>query len=118
MQLNQIEELMECTLDRMRGMIDINSIVGSPINSGTTTIIPISRVGFGFVSGGGEYSESLPKVNENMPYAGGSGGGVSIKPLGFLVIDRDGSKYISIDEEEADGSWKDLIKASINVLKK
>ena len=119
MQLNQIEELMECTLDRLRGIIDINSIIGEPIATGSATVIPISKVGFGFVTGGGEYSETNPKIKDNtLPYAGGSGGGVSIKPLGFLIVEGGKSHYVSIEESEEDGPWKDLIKAGINILSK
>lgn len=118
MELNPIEELMSSTLDRISKIIDINSVIGKPIIQGNTLIIPISKVGFGFLTGGGEYSETQPKVKyDTLPHAGGSGGGVSIKPLGFLIIENGVSRYINIEEEGKCDKWTDLINAGINVLK-
>ena len=115
--LGQIEELMECTLDRMRGIIDISSVVGEPIRNGAATIVPISKVGLGFVTGGGEYSETLPKLkDDSLPYAGGSGGGVSIKPLGFLIIENGKSQYVSVEQGGESEPWMDILRASLNIL--
>ncbi len=53
-----IDNMMQTTLDSIRGMVDVNTVVGTPVLSGSgTTIIPISKVSFGFIAGGGEYSE-------------------------------------------------------------
>ena len=117
MELNPIEELMSSTLDKLSAIIDINSVIGKPIIQDNVMIIPISKVGFGFLTGGGEYSETQPKIKyDALPHAGGSGGGVSIKPLGFLVVEHGKQRYINIEEEGKD-KWTELINAGINVMK-
>ncbi len=81
-----IEGLMGISLDKIREMVDVNTIIGEPINSPDgTVIIPVSKVSFGFVSGGSD----LPSQSENK-FAGGSGAGVTVKPQAFIVIKRDG----------------------------
>ena len=86
-----IVTMMQTTMEQIRTMVDVNTVVGSPVNGTSgTTIIPISKVSFGFVAGGGEYqaekhsSRSVPA--ENFPFAGGTGAGVSVQPVGFLVV--------------------------------
>ena len=94
MHKHPIEAMMQTTMEQIRSMVDVNTVVGAPV-SGTrdTTIIPISKVSFGFVAGGGEYtvqesrSRSLP--TESYPFAGGTGAGVSVQPVGFLVVSEE-----------------------------
>lgn len=88
---NSIEGVMGVTLDRIKEMVDVNTVIGSPINtSQDCTIIPVSRVGFGFGVGGGEYDGSRGRKEGDYPFAGGSGAGVSITPIGFLVVKKEG----------------------------
>lgn len=78
-----IESIMSTTMENLKDMIDVNVVVGDAVETGAgATIIPISRVSFGFVSGGGEYGANQPKL----PFAGGAGTGVSVNPMGFLVV--------------------------------
>ena len=89
-----IESLMTTTMENIRDMIEVNTVVGEPITAADgSTIIPISRVSFGFVAGGGEYRcGPAPKADENkdaLPFAGGAGAGVTVQPLGFLVTNQD-----------------------------
>ena len=91
MQKHPIDAMMQTTMEQIRSMVDVNTVVGSPV-SGTkdTTIIPISKVSFGFVAGGGEYAVEDHRRNavavDHFPFAGGSGAGVSVQPVGFLVV--------------------------------
>lgn len=92
MQQHPIDNMMQNTLESIRGMVDVNTVVGAPVSGvKNTTIIPISKVSFGFIAGGGEYSaddgknRSVP--SESYPFAGGTGAGVSVQPVGFLVVD-------------------------------
>ena len=82
-----IEQIMETTLENLKQMIDVNTIVGDTIvtNDGTT-IIPISKVSFGFASGGSDFDSKKEGVN----FGGGSGAGVSINPEAFIVV-KDGN---------------------------
>ena len=86
-----IDNMMQTTMENIRSMVDVNTVVGSPVlgNKGTT-IIPISKVSFGFIAGGGEYAAEASKTpaipTEAFPFAGGTGAGVSVQPVGFLVV--------------------------------
>lgn len=81
---SSLNDLMRSTLDRVREMADVNTIVGKPITTPDgVTLIPISRVSFGFGSGGGSYG----KTSDG--FAGGGAAGVKIDPVAFLTI-RDG----------------------------
>lgn len=91
MQQHPIDNMMRTTMDSIRSMVDVNTVVGSPVmDSQGSTIIPISKVSFGFVSGGAEYSAEDSKnrtiPTDTFPFAGGTGAGVSVQPVGFLVV--------------------------------
>ena len=78
-----IQGLMGTTMEKIRDMVDVNTIIGDPIvTTDGTTIIPVSKVSFGFASGGSDIPAKVPKE----VFGGGSGAGVSIQPLGFLVV--------------------------------
>ena len=82
-----IEGLMTTAMENIKQMVDVNTVVGDAVEANDgTVIIPLSQVSFGFAAGGGEYEVLEGKGRETMPFAGGSGGGVSIKPIGFLVV--------------------------------
>lgn len=101
MDRHPIEGIMTTTLESIRDMIDVNTVVGEPIATADgSTVIPISRVSFGFVAGGGEYrcKESALKPAEDsgrpFPFAGGTGAGVTVQPLGFLVTGPDSVRML------------------------
>lgn len=78
---------MSTSMEKIRELVDVNTIIGNPITSPDgTVIIPISKVSFGFVSGGSD----LPAKTEKDVFAGGSGAGITIKPQAFIVIQKDG----------------------------
>ena len=93
-----IESIMTTTMESIRDMVDVNTVIGDPVVSGDgSTVIPVSKVCFGFVAGGAEYDcgkgKRLPADNpsqEDLPFAGGAGAGVSVQPMGFLVV-KDGN---------------------------
>lgn len=90
-----IESLMSTSMESIREMVDVNTVVGDPVKTQDgSTIIPISRVSFGFVAGGGEYG-SVPTPAEGKPFAGGAGAGVSVHPMGFLVCSQGGVRLLS-----------------------
>ncbi len=83
-----LNDLMRSTMDKIHEMVDTNTIVGEPIQTPDgVTLIPISRVSFGFGSGGGDYG----KTTQN--FGGGSGAGVKIDPVAFLVV-KDGTTRV------------------------
>ena len=82
-----LEGLMSTSMEKIRELVDVNTIVGEAITAPDgTIIIPVSKVSFGFVSGGSDIPATAPK---NI-FAGGAGAGVTIKPMNFVVIKTDG----------------------------
>lgn len=102
-----IEGLMETAMNSIQDMIDVNTIIGEPIEtSNNMVIIPISKVCFGFAAGGSEFSgetideykkkDKEEQVQYRLPFGGGSGAGVSINPVAFLVVCKDSIKLMPI----------------------
>ena len=89
-----IEGMMGVTMEKIRQLVDANTIIGEPITVDGATIIPISRVTFGFASGG---SDVGAKTNKQM-FGGGTGAGVSIAPIAFLVISGGNVRTIQLVE--------------------
>lgn len=102
-----IDTMMQTTMEQIRSMVDVNTVIGSPVTgSQGTTIIPISKVSFGFVAGGGEYQADDHRsrtavASENYPFAGGTGAGVSVQPVGFLVVGKDSVKMLPAQTNSA-----------------
>ena len=96
-----IENLMMTAMSSLRDMIDVNTIVGELVETQAgTSIIPISKVSFGFAAGGSEFnSKNISKdVSEaRLPFGGGSGAGVNISPAAFLVVTGDVVKLLTLD---------------------
>ena len=90
MEPHPIEELMKTAMESIKEMVDVNTIVGDAVQTvDGTVIIPVSRVSFGFAAGGGEYAKGDNKNQDSkFPFAGGSGAGVSINPVAFMVVGR------------------------------
>lgn len=84
-----IEGMLNVSMERLREMVDVDTVIGKPIISqdGLVTIIPVSKVSFGFGSGGSDIpSNSKDSKESSEPFGGGAGAGVTIKPIAFLVI--------------------------------
>ena len=86
---NQVNNLLGVTMDKIKQMVDVNTVIGDPVTTPDgTTVIPVSRVSYGFASGGTDIpSKAQPAAGL---FAGGSGAGITISPIGFLTI-RNGS---------------------------
>ena len=101
---NKIDEVMSTALHNIRSLVDVDIVVGQPISSASDLIIiPLTKVSLGFVAGGGEYYSELKEVRKETeyPFAGGSGAGMSLQPIGFLVIDGRDVSLIKIDSKSA-----------------
>ncbi len=89
-----IQGLMGITMQKIKEMVDVNTIIGEPIvTADGTTIIPVSKVTFGFASGGSDWPTKEVRV---APFGGGSGAGVTLQPLGFLVVKDGNVKFLPI----------------------
>lgn len=89
---------MKTAMQSIKEMVDVNTVVGDAVETNDgSVIIPISQVACGFAAGGGEYELSDPNKKPGMPFAGGSGAGVSVKPVGFLVVRMNDVRLISVN---------------------
>ena len=108
-----IGNLMQTTLENMKDMVDVNTVIGEPIPTmDGSTVIPVSKVTFGFVAGGGEYDQNkLP--DSSLPFAGGSGAGVSVQPVSFLGVGPDGVKVLPAQQLTA---WERAVNCAPQLL--
>lgn len=116
-----IEALMKTAMQSIKEMVDVNTIVGDAVQSPDgTVIIPISKVTFGFAAGGGEYSynsdeEDSERNSENeedggkYPFAGGSGAGVSINPVAFMIVGNGQIKLLPVNINSTVDKILDLV---------
>ena len=109
-----IGSLMDTTMEKIKEMIDVNTIIGEAITSPDgTLIIPVSKVSYGFAAGGSD----LPTKKENKDcFGGGSGAGVTIQPVAFLTVYQGDVRLVSVDREE--GTADKLVNMIPDVLKK
>jgi sporulation protein YtfJ len=95
MEKHVIIDLMGTTMQNITEMVDVNTIVGQPVSTPDgTTVIPVSKVSFGFGAGGGDYGAKETGGDKN--FGGGSGAGVTISPVAFLVITPNGVKLLPV----------------------
>ncbi|WDL97100.1 GerW family sporulation protein [Alicyclobacillus sp. ALC3] len=98
-----IQGLMHTAMTNIREMVDVNTIIGDPVETPDgTVILPVSRVGFGFAAGGSEFhlsDQNSSTDNSENPFGGGSGGGVSINPIGFLIVQGNQVRMLSTDNQ-------------------
>ena len=96
MEKHPIGELMETTMGKLRDMVDVNTIIGQPITTPDgITLIPISKVSFGFAAGGSDFQSKNAKENQPNAFGGGSGAGMKIEPVSFVVISNGNVRVLS-----------------------
>ena len=111
----KIHNLINLSLDKLDGIADVNTIVGKPIVTASGfQVIPFSKITMGNLSGGGEYGDvKIVKETDSLPFAGGSGAVISMKPMGFLIDDGKDCRIIRISEEPVDN----LIERASDILR-
>ena len=93
-----IEGLMKTAMASIKEMVDVNTVVGDAVETNDgTVIIPVAQVACGFAAGGGEYEFNNGSKNQEIPFGGGSGAGVSVKPIGFLVVRMNDVRLLSVN---------------------
>ena len=94
MEKRPISELMETTMQKVREMVDANTIVGEPITTPDgITLIPVSKLSFGFAGGGSDFAK---KQEPRDAFGGGIGAGVNISPVAFIVIKGENVKLLYV----------------------
>lgn len=115
-----IQGLMTTAMDSIRDMVDVNTIVGDAVEAPDgTVVIPVSRVSFGFAAGGSEFSgetisggdkvESKESDSSKKPFGGGSGAGVSISPVGFLVVGQGQIRLLPVGNNSSMDKIVDMV---------
>ena len=93
---NQLNGFLGVTMDKIKEMVDVNTVIGDPIpTQDGTTVIPISRVSYGFASGGTDLPSKV-QPNKGL-FAGGSGAGITITPIAFLAVKNGGVRILQIE---------------------
>lgn len=122
---NKLQEIIASSLENIRTMIDANTVIGDPINTPSgTVIIPVSKISMGFASGGmdfnGKNEEALRAKLQN--FGGGGGTGLSIAPVGFLVVSAEGKvEMINVGMDAQSGAIEqiaDVIERSPEIISK
>jgi sporulation protein YtfJ len=100
----KIDHLIDVSVMSLNDIADVNTIIGKPIVTASGfQVIPFSKVTLGSLSGGGEYGDiKVIKETESMPFAGGSGSVVSMKPMGFLIDDGKTCRLVRVTDEPID----------------
>jgi len=103
---NKIKEIVDGLSLNLKNLTETNNIFGRPhITADGCTILPISKLSFGFAAGGGEYGGKKPGLMSNgiiNHFAGGSGGGASIVPVGFLIITNEKVQMLSVEGNDTE----------------
>lgn len=99
MEEHPIQGLMTTAMESLQSLVETNTIIGDPIETPDgSTIIPVSKVGFGFAAGGSEFNSQSNESDATLPFGGGSGGGVSLTPIAFLIIKDENVKMVRLDQ--------------------
>lgn len=110
-----IENIMSEALQNLKNIVDISTVVGDAIKTPNgTTIVPISKVTLGYIGGGGEYVETRQK-KADLPFASGSGAGLNVQPIGFLIEENDEIRYVQTNTTD---NLNRLINITSDILKK
>lgn len=112
-----IQGLMKTTMENIKEMIDVNTVIGDPVETPDgTVIIPISKVGFAFISGGGDVKSD--DTDPSKSFTGGSGAGVSVHPVGFLSLNQGQLRMVPVNFNTAVDRLIDLIPRFIDKIEK
>ncbi len=117
---NNISNIMDVTMEKVRTLVDSDTIIGNPIEVGEVTIIPVSKVSFGLASGGSDFPSKT--VNAKM-FGGGGGAGASVTPICFLVVKGNDVKVLNTTAvtspvEKAISAVPEVIETITNLFKK
>ncbi|RQD76581.1 MAG: sporulation protein YtfJ [Candidatus Syntrophonatronum acetioxidans] len=125
MEDHPIQGLMKTAMESLKEMVEVNTIVGDPVETPDgSVIIPISRVTFGFAAGGSEFESTEEnqqpggndKGRSNLPFGGGSGGGVTLQPVAFLVVGQGQVRLLPVDNNLLLDRLIDLTPQVINQI--
>lgn len=114
-----VENLMRSTMENLRDMIDVNTVIGDTVRMDNgTAIIPISKVSFGFASGGSDFAINNEEKHEGKyPFGGGSGAGVSVKPVAFLIVRDNSVRLMPVEQDNTYDRIVDTVPQVLDMFK-
>lgn len=92
---NNLKNLMDTTMDKLKGMVNADVITGTPMVVGNITLIPVSKVAYGLATGGSDFESK----SQSELFGGGGGAGVTISPIAFIAINGDNVKMLPVYNE-------------------
>ena len=114
----QVENLIKSTMENLKNMVDVNTVIGKAVETKDGSyIIPVSKLSFGFAAGGSEYLRQKESPNSIFPFGGGSGAGVSVKPVAFLVVKEDGVRMLPVDQDTTYDRIVDTVPQILDIIK-
>ena len=115
---DNINNLINVAMDKIKTIVDSSTVIGEAVEtSDGTTIIPISRVTVGYVVGGGEYADlSSRRVANHFPMAGGSSGGMSLSPVGFLIVKEGDVKFVNVENKTLYQTFLNLFNSLLSKI--
>ena len=93
-----LSEMMTETMKKIREMVDVNSVIGTPITAGDVTVIPVTKVSVGYGGGGTDYATKNYPANRDNAFGGGAGAGVNITPIAFLIVRGESVRLLPVSE--------------------
>ena len=117
---NSVSDLISSAFDKIKTIVDSSTVIGDMIEtSDGTVIIPISKITVGYVVGGGEYADlSARRVAKHYPLSGGSGGGMSVTPVGFLIESGGEISFINVENKSLYQTVLNMFNAFLNEMQK
>ena len=110
-----LKQMIESALSKIGEVVDVNTVIGEPMNlPGEVTVIPFSRVSVGFASGGSEFGGKNATADSKAYFAGGNGAGVSMTPLGFIIVEKGSARVIELGNPITSSSPKDPVNRALD----
>lgn len=126
--MHPIENIMQTSMEQIKRMVDVNTVIGDPVDTGAgTVLLPVSKVSLGFIVGGGEYGSLAgtdskrscrdpENASKNFPFAGESTVGMSLKPLAFVTVEQGNVRVLPAAPSCAADRLADLIPQMLKSL--
>lgn len=89
-----INDLVNTTMEKIRAMADVNTLIGQPIVVGDVTLVPVSKLSFGFAGGGSDFTTKTQKADQSNPFGGGTGASAKLEPVAFLIVKGDNVRLL------------------------
>jgi len=112
-----INNMMNTAMEKLKQMVDVNTIVGNPVvTEEGVVVIPVSKVSFGMAAGGSEFSAKDTGKCESLPFGGGVGAGVSINPVAFLVASNNDIKLLPVGQSDPASKLIDMVPGMVSKI--